>query len=98
MVTTPVPHEIGGVSSSGEERRSYALNVNLIWVKLLDALGMNVQYTHCSGAELYTEDGRTILDFLSGYCVHNVGHHHPHVASKVFWIAALNLGRRTMPL
>jgi ornithine--oxo-acid transaminase len=52
-------------------------------VKLLDALGMNVQYTHCSGAELYTQDGRTILDCLSGYCVHNVGHNHPHVASEL---------------
>jgi ornithine--oxo-acid transaminase len=83
MATTPVPHEIGGVSSSDEDRRSYAQHVNPIWVKLLDALGMNVQYTHCSGAELYTEDGRTILDCLSGYCVHNVGHNHPHVVSQL---------------
>ena len=83
MVTTPVSHEIGGVSSSDEERRSYAQHVNPIWVKLLDALGMNVQYTHCSGAELFTADGRTILDCLSGYCVHNVGHNHPHVVSQL---------------
>ena len=83
MATTPVPHEIGGVSSSDEERRSYAQHVNPIWVKLLDSLGMNVQYTHCSGAELYTEDGRTILDCLSGYCVHNVGHNHPHIVSQL---------------
>jgi ornithine--oxo-acid transaminase len=83
MATTPVPQEIGGVSSSDEDRRSYAQHVNPIWVKLLDALGMNVQYTHCSGAELYTEDGRTILDCLSGYCVHNVGHNHPHVVSQL---------------
>jgi ornithine--oxo-acid transaminase len=83
MVTTPAPHEIAGISSSDEERRSYAQHVNPIWVKLLDALGMNVQYTHCSGAELYTQDGRTILDCLSGYCVHNVGHNHPHVASEL---------------
>ena len=83
MVTTPVPNEIGGVSSHDEERRSYAQHVNPIWVKLLDALGMNVQYTHCSGAELYTGDGRTILDCLSGYCVHNVGHNHPHVVSQL---------------
>lgn len=72
MVTTPVPHEIGGVPSSDEDRRSYAQHVNPIWVKLLDALGMNVQYTHCSGADLYTQDGRTILDCLSGYCVHTL--------------------------
>lgn len=83
MATTPVLHEIGGISSRDEERRSYAQHVNPIWVKLLDALGMNVQYTHSSGAELYTQDGRTILDCLSGYCVHNVGHNHPHVVSQL---------------
>jgi ornithine--oxo-acid transaminase len=66
-----------------EQQRSYARHVNPIWVKLLDALGMNVQYTHCSGSELYTADGRTILDCLSGYCVHNVGHNHPHVVSEL---------------
>jgi ornithine--oxo-acid transaminase len=41
---------------------------------------MNVQYTHASGAELYTRQGRTILDCLS---VHNVGHNHPHVVSEL---------------
>jgi ornithine--oxo-acid transaminase len=83
MVTTSVPHEIAAASSSDEDRRSYAQHVNPIWVKLLDALRMNVQYTHCSGADLYTEDGRSILDCLSGYCVHNVGHNHPHVVSQL---------------
>ncbi|WP_260706605.1 aspartate aminotransferase family protein [Edaphobacter flagellatus] len=69
--------------SQSEQQRSYAQHVNPIWVKLLDALGMNVQYTHCSGSELYTRDGRTILDCLSGYCVHNVGHNHPHVVAEL---------------
>jgi ornithine--oxo-acid transaminase len=54
-----------------------------MWVKLLDAVGMNVRYTHCSGSELYTADGRTILDCLSGYCVHNVGHNHPFVVAEL---------------
>jgi len=40
---------------------------------------MNVRYERCRGAELFTSDGRRILDFLSGYCVHNVGHNHPEV-------------------
>jgi ornithine--oxo-acid transaminase len=42
-------------------------------------LQMNVRYERCVGAELFTDDGRRILDFLSGYCVHNVGHNHPGV-------------------
>ena len=40
---------------------------------------MNARYTRCEGSELFTEDGRRILDFLSGYCVHNAGHNHPEI-------------------
>jgi ornithine--oxo-acid transaminase len=57
----------------------YEKYVNPQWVRLLDVLGMNVHYTNCLGAELFTDDGRRILDFNSGYCVHNVGHNHPGV-------------------
>src|ERR1700683_2993550 len=57
----------------------YAASVNSEWVRLLDLLQMNVHYERCIGAELFTADGRRILDFLSGYCVHNVGHNHPDV-------------------
>lgn len=57
----------------------YAQHVNPEWVRLLDLLQMNVQYERCVGAELCTSDGRRILDFLSGYCVHNAGHNHPGV-------------------
>jgi ornithine--oxo-acid transaminase len=53
--------------------------VNPQWVRLLDVLQLNVRYTRCVGTELYTEDGRRILDFLSGYCVHNAGHNHPGI-------------------
>ncbi len=57
----------------------YAKRVNPEWVRLLDLLQMNVRYERCVGVELFTDDGRRILDFLSGYCVHNVGHNHPEV-------------------
>ena len=40
---------------------------------------MNADYVECSGETLRTADGRTILDFLSGYCVHNLGHNNPQV-------------------
>ena len=40
---------------------------------------MNERYERCSGVELRTTEGRTILDFLSGYCVHNAGHNHPAI-------------------
>jgi ornithine--oxo-acid transaminase len=61
----------------------YARHVNAQWVRLLDVLQMNVRYTYCSGAELHTADGRTILDFNSGYCVHNIGHNHPGVIAAI---------------
>jgi 4-aminobutyrate aminotransferase-like enzyme len=71
------------VISDAEDSGSYANYVNPTWVKLLDVLGMNVRYTHCSGSELCTADGRTILDRLSGNCVHNVGHNHPFVVAEL---------------
>jgi ornithine--oxo-acid transaminase len=62
---------------------SYADYVNPQWVRLLDLLQMNVQYTRCLGAELHTADGDCVLDFLSGYCVHNVGHNNPTVITAL---------------
>lgn len=62
---------------------SYATYVNPQWVRLLDLLEMNVEYQRCLGSELFTSDGRRILDFLSGYCVHNIGHNHPAVISAL---------------
>ena len=54
----------------------YVSHVNPQWVRLLDVLQMNVRYDRCEGTELHVSGGRTVLDFLSGYCVHNVGHNH----------------------
>lgn len=59
--------------------QKYADHVNPQWVRLLDLLQMNVEYTRCEGAELHTAEGRVVLDFLSGYCVHNTGHNHPAI-------------------
>jgi ornithine--oxo-acid transaminase len=62
---------------------AYADHVNPQWVKLLSLLEMNVAYQRCAGSELLTKDGRRITDFLSGYCVHNVGHNHPAVVTAL---------------
>jgi len=61
----------------------YAQRVNPQWVRLLGLLEMDVRYERCIGAELFTADGRRIVDFLSGYCVHNVGHNHPDVVEAL---------------
>ena len=65
--------------SSIATRSLYAESVNSQWVRLLDLLDMNVRYERCKGVELCAEDGSRYLDFLSGYCVHNTGHNHPHI-------------------
>src|SRR5579884_1188924 len=62
---------------------SYAEHVNPQWVRLLDILQMNVRYERCAGAELHAANGRTILDFLSGYCVYNAGHNHPRIVAAL---------------
>ncbi len=61
----------------------YSDHVNPQWVRLLNLLQMNVRYERCSGSELFTDDGQVILDFLSGYCVHNTGHNHPAIIQAI---------------
>ncbi|HEY6766513.1 MAG TPA: aminotransferase class III-fold pyridoxal phosphate-dependent enzyme, partial [Candidatus Sulfotelmatobacter sp.] len=75
MVTSTIVDSAAGVL--------YSENVNPQWVRLLDLLEMNVSYERCLGTELFTSGGRRILDFLSGYCVHNVGHNHPAVVAAL---------------
>ena len=71
------------VAAEFEEARAYQEYVNPQWVALLNLLDMNVEYERCCGCELITKDGRRILDFLSGYCVHNAGHNHPYIVEAL---------------
>ena len=66
-------------SATAPSVESYLDHVNPQWVRLLELLQMDTEYTLCSGAELHTAQGDVLLDFLSGYCVHNIGHNHPAV-------------------
>jgi ornithine--oxo-acid transaminase len=71
-----------GLGKAGMEtvtQAAYGAHVNPEWIRLLNLLEMNAEYEICLGDELRTRDGRTILDFLSGYCIYNVGHNHPRV-------------------
>ena len=80
MATTSTTIALGGVPKATSDSTSdYQDYVNPQWVTLLNLLGMNVEYERCLGCELFTKDGRRILDFLSGYCVHNAGHNHPDI-------------------
>jgi ornithine--oxo-acid transaminase len=63
--------------------QQYARAVNPQWTRLLKLLQMDVFYERCLGAELFTSDGHRVLDFLSGYCVHNLGHNHPAIIDAI---------------
>jgi len=68
---------------AGASNSQYQEHVNPQWVRLLDALQMNVRYIRCAGVELKADGGCRFLDFLSGYCVHNTGHNHPAIISAL---------------
>jgi ornithine--oxo-acid transaminase len=74
---------MSSVASVPQVDRLYSDRVNPQWVRLLKLLQMNARYERCRGSELFTADGRRILDFLSGYCVHNTGHNHPALVAAV---------------
>jgi len=69
--------------STSNSTSNYKDYVNPQWVSLLNLLGMNVEYERCLGCELFTKGGRRVLDFLSGYCVHNTGHNHPYIVQAL---------------
>jgi len=72
------------VASASAGSRVYEEYVNPQRVALLNLLDMNVEYKRCADCELFTSDGRRILDFLSGYCVHNVGHFGQVLVMRMF--------------
>ncbi|MBV9763235.1 MAG: aspartate aminotransferase family protein [Acidobacteriaceae bacterium] len=72
----PTQQSFASDAEQARSERRYADAVNPQWTRLLKLLQMNVQYQRCLGSELFTTEGHRILDFLSGYCVHNLGHNH----------------------
>lgn len=74
---------VAGKAGSAGQHKQYSEHVNPQWVRLLSLLEMNVRYKRCAGIQLFTTDGARILDFLSGYCVHNLGHNHPAVIAAL---------------
>jgi ornithine--oxo-acid transaminase len=78
-----VPTETAPQPSAASRAARYAAHVNPQWVRLLDLLGMNVRYERSVGDELWAENGIRYLDFLSGYCVYNIGHNHPRLVTEL---------------
>jgi ornithine--oxo-acid transaminase len=74
--------------------KQYAEFINPQWVRLLSALGLNKVFNRSFGAELFADNGDVYLDFLAGYGVYNVGHHHPFVSREL--IAELQSQRPSM--
>ncbi len=54
--------------------------VNPQFVRVLEIIGFNRNYTSAKGARLTDENGREVLDFLAGFGVFSIGRNHPLVA------------------
>ena len=68
---------------SNRLNETYALHrryVNPQFVRVLEVIGYNRNYTGAGGARLLDEQGREVLDFLAGFGVFNIGRNHPLVA------------------
>jgi len=50
------------------------------FVRVLEVIGFNRNYTSAKGARLTDENGREVLDFLAGFGVFSIGRNHPLVA------------------
>lgn len=66
-----------------QTEKQYFDYVNPQWVRLLSVLGLNKPFNKALGAELFSDDGDVYLDFLSGYGVYNLGHHHPYINQQL---------------
>jgi ornithine--oxo-acid transaminase len=77
------PDRVAAESAESRSQQQYAHAVNPQWTRLLQLLQMNVHYRRCIGVELFTTEGRRILDFLAGYCVHNLGHNHSGIIEAI---------------
>lgn len=82
-VVSPSPASLSPDAVTANFEEEYEASVNPQWVRLLRLLQMNVRYARCAGVELFTGDGNRVLDFLSGYCVHNLGHNHPAILQAI---------------
>lgn len=54
--------------------------LNPQFVRVLEVIGFNRNYTKAKGARLTDVNDREVLDFLSGFGVFNIGRNHPVVA------------------
>jgi len=93
MIATP-DQELATDEKTLSTDQRYAEFINPQWVKLLSSLGLNKIFKRSFGAELFADNGDVYLDFLSGYGVYNVGHHHPFITREL--IAELQSQRPSM--
>ena len=71
---------------SGRKSQVHALwrkFVNPDYVDLLESLDYGRHFTWAQGTKLRDEEGRLYTDFLAGFGVHNAGHNHPRLISRL---------------
>jgi len=71
---------------NGRRGEAYDLHrryLNPQFVRVLEVIGFNRNYSSAKGARLIDEKGQEVLDFLAGFGVFNIGRNHPLVAQVV---------------
>ena len=57
--------------------------VNPDYVDLLESFDFGRYFTWAQGTRLRNDEGREYTDFLAGFGVHNIGHNHPRLISRL---------------
>src|SRR3954468_16376249 len=67
----------------GENYQLHERHLNATLVAVQRIIGFDQVYERAEGAYLYDREGRSYLDFLSGYSVYNIGRNHPTVKQAI---------------
>jgi ornithine--oxo-acid transaminase len=75
----------------GENYQLHEKHLNRTLVAAQRVIGFDKVYARAEGAYLYDMDNAAYLDFLSGYCVFNIGRNHPVVKQAIRDVLDLDL-------
>ena len=75
----------------GENYTLHERHLNSTLVAVQRIIGFDQVYSRAEGAYLYDREGRSYLDFLSGYSVYNIGRNHPAVKQALNEVLEMDL-------
>lgn len=78
-------------SRFGENYELHSQYLNRTLVSVQRTIGFDKVYANACGAYLFDRDGSSVLDFLSGYSVFNIGRNHPAVKRAITDVLEMDL-------